>query len=90
MTNFDPDKNIRKKVLNDALQNDGLLAIWDDLACSIPPEHEAHSVYLLRAVINLWITVRGHSFVKGWTDKFERKYKKGTRKALQPKQTEDK
>ena len=42
-----------------------------------------YSIELLQAIIGLWITIRGHSFAKDWTMKFETKYKKGTRKALQ-------
>ena len=75
---FDPEANIRKKLLNDALQGDGLLSIWDGLAHSIPLDHDAQSVHSLKQVINLWITVKGHSFAKGWTDKFETKYKWST------------
>ena len=48
MKNFDPDVNIRKEVLSDALQSDGILIIWDGLTHSIPPYHEAQSVYLLK------------------------------------------
>ena len=38
-----------------------------------------YSIELLKAVISLWVSIRGHAFAKGWTMQFERRYKKGTR-----------
>lgn len=63
---FDFDANLRKLILEDILKSEDVLTIWNNLAASIP---EKHSICLLKSVANLWITMRGYSFAKGWTDK---------------------
>jgi hypothetical protein len=57
---------------------------WERISKDIPQK-------LLAKVVELWVTIRGHSFAKDWNMKFERKYQKGTRKALKPeKQSSEK
>ncbi len=43
---------------------------------------------LLRAIAALWITIRVHAFADGWTEQFDKTFKKGTRKTLKTKGTE--
>ena len=59
-----------------------MLSYWETIAHCIPSRYEKYSIELLKAIIEVWITIHGHSFAKDWTMKFESKYKKGTRKAL--------
>jgi hypothetical protein len=64
---------------------------WERISKDIPQEYEQYSLELLAKVAELWVTIRGHSFAKDWNMKFERKYQKGTRKALKPeKQSSEK
>lgn len=77
-----PDTDLRELILKEALDSQSVLSYWETIADIIPARYEEYSVELLRVVIELWITIRGHSFAKGWTMKFETKSKKGTRKAL--------
>ena len=80
---YQPNTDLRERILKEALDSPSVLSYWETIADNIPPRYENYSIELLRAIIVLWITIRGHSFAKEWTMKFEMKYKKGTRKALQ-------
>ena len=57
------------------MRTNSVLQCWETIAHTIPPTYEQYSVELLKAVINLWVAIRAHAFAKGWTMKFERKYK---------------
>ena len=70
------------KILAETMDSKPILEHWDVIARSIPPNYESYSLELLRAVVTLWITIRGHCFAEGWTMKFEKKYSKGVRKTL--------
>lgn len=85
-TVFTPGVDLRKSIMEDVIQSDAILHEWETIACSIPNSHEPYSIELLRAITDLWITIRGHSFTKNWTMNFTSKYKKGTRKTLREKQ----
>ena len=79
---YQPHTDLRVKILKEALESQSVLLYWETVADIIPARYEKYSLELLRVIIELWITIRGHSFAKDWTMKFEMKYKKGTRKAL--------
>ena len=79
---YQSDTDLREVILKEVLDSQSVLSYWETIADIIPARYEKYSVELLRVVIELWITIRGHSFAKGWTMKFEPKSKKGTRKAL--------
>ena len=79
---YDRGTDLRERIVAQVLKSDPILALWEEIAQSIPPKYELYSLELLQAITELWVTVRGHSFSKEWTMKFERKYKKGTRKTL--------
>lgn len=78
-----PGKDLRKAICDDILQSMTILYLWEKIADVIPSEYEKYSIELLQEVSDLWITVRGHSFARDWNTKFQKKYKKGTRKELQ-------
>ena len=80
-----PGTDIRKRITEDVMKSLSILSNWETLAQSIPDTYEKYSIELLTIITDLWITIRGHSFAKEWTMKFQRKYKKGTRKSLQAK-----
>ena len=82
---FTPGINIRKLIMDDVFQSESILSHWETIAHIIPSKYEPYSVELLKVIVNLWITVRGHSFASDWTMNFVSKYKKGTRKTLKPK-----
>ena len=89
MQTYDEGTNICLSITEEVLTTNSVLCCWETIAHSIPLSYEEYSIELLKAVVNLWITVRAHAFAKGWTMKFEKKYKKGTRKSLQPQRVED-
>ena len=88
MQTYNQGTDVRSCIIDEAMRADSVLHYWETIAHSIPPKCEEYSIELLKAVISLWVTIRAHAFAKGWTMKFENKYKKGTRKSLQPKRTE--
>ena len=88
MQTYKQDTDIHITIVSEALRADTVLCCWEVIAQTIPPPYELYSMELLKAIISLWVTVRAHAFAKEWTMKFERKYKKGTRKSLQPARTD--
>ena len=80
-----PDTNVKGKIMETALGCDSVLHYWDTVCQSIPAKYERYSVELLKAVVDLWINIRGHSFARDFTMNFEAKLTKGTRKTLIPK-----
>ncbi len=75
----------RQPIREGVLSDHPILICWETITEGvIPPKFEAYSLELLANITDLWITIRGHSFAKGWTMNFERKFKKGTRKSLKP------
>ena len=77
-----PETDLCEQVHDQVLATQDIVTCWENIARNIPPKYEKYSVELLSKIVDLWITIRGHSFVKGWNTKFERKYKQGTRKTL--------
>ena len=78
-----PGTDLRKVIIDKLLLSENIITLWEDIAQNIPSHYEKYSVELLKNVANLWITIRGNSFARGWTSKFVRKYTRGTRKTLQ-------
>ena len=81
--------DVHKLILDDVLRSELVLACWEIVAHHIPNKYEPYSLQLLQHVTDLWIIIRGHSFVKEFTTKFEKKYKKGTRKTLKQGSTKE-
>jgi len=76
---FTPGTDLRTHILEEVHQSESVLSYWETIACSIPLRYELYSIELLKAITTLWISIRGHSFAKEWTMKFEQsKYQKGT------------
>lgn len=82
--------DVKKCILEEVMKADQVLTCWEVIASTIPTKYELYSIELLKVITELWITIRGHSFSKEWTMKFERKYKKGTRKTLMPRTVDNK
>ena len=80
-----PDTNVKAEILETTLNCDSVLQHWDTISQSIPPKYEQYSMELIKAVVDLWMNIRGHSFARDFTMNFEAKFKKGTRKTLLPK-----
>lgn len=84
-TRVKPSGDISAAIIQDALQNRRVLNRWSSLADCDDLKWKAE---LLQEICKLWITIRSHAFAQGWTDKFGRASKKGTRKTLKSKGTE--
>ena len=80
---------IRSSIASKVVEAVPVLRVWESIATSISPTYEEYSIELLRNIIDVWVNVRAHAFSKVWTMKFQRKYKKGTRKSLQTKKLEE-
>ena len=89
MQTYNQGTDIHSCITDEIMRTNSVLCCWETIAHSIPHSYEQYSIELLKAVISLWVTVRAYAFAKGWTMKFEKKYKKGTRKSLQPQRVED-
>ena len=79
-------ESLYKLVHDKAMKTDRILTGWEKiiLCNGIPSKFETYMVELLARIIELWVTIRGHSFTKVWNMKFEkRKYQEGTRKTIQ-------
>ena len=76
--------DLKKRISDSVTSSDTVQKYWKNIAGSIPKKFEQYSVCLLQAITELWINIRGYSFAQGWTMMFETKYKRGTRKSLQP------
>ena len=76
--------DLRSLIKGEVFADREILDVWENIAQAIPRIYEKYSMELLRETTDLWITIRGHSFAKGFTMYFEGEYKKGTRKTLKP------
>ena len=78
-------ENLYKLVKDKAVKTGSVMMGWEKICSTMPSKYEIYMMELLDKVIEVWVTIRGHSFTKIWTMKFEkRKYQEGTRKTLQP------
>ena len=59
--------NIRQLILKDVIESTLVLSYWEEIAHRIPSNYEPYSLELLQAVVDLWITIRVHSFADNWT-----------------------
>ena len=84
VTTFDPNADTIAVICEDVLTSESIMEQWENIADIFPSKLEKYSVELITRVVKLWTAIRAHSFAKGWTMKFETRFKKGTRKTLQP------
>lgn len=77
-------QDLIRVVWEEILDSHDIMELWEIIACNIPPIFELYSLDLLTIITNLWVNIRGYSFTKGWNSNFEGKFKKGTRKSLNP------
>ena len=68
---FTPGTDVCSHILKEVEQSEDILFYWESIASSVPAKCEPYSIELLKAVTELWLTVRGHSFAKDWTMKFQ-------------------
>ena len=67
MQTYNQGTNIHLHITDEAMKTNSVLCCWETIAHSIPPAFELYSIALLKAVISLWVSIRGHAFAKGWT-----------------------
>ena len=71
--------NVDKEAVHAHILKDGrLLSHWYDLSSQLP--HEKASI-LLKEVITLWMTIRGHAFAKQMLEQYKTDKGKGTAKS---------
>ena len=61
---YQPNTDLREGILKEALRSPVLLSYWETIAHCIPSMYEKYSIELLKVIIELWITIRGHSLLK--------------------------
>ena len=84
-THYVPGSDVIKVVREEVFNTHSIMVYWEKISQDTPKRFEIYSLELLGAIIDLWITIRGYSFSKGWMANFERKHEKGTRKNLDDK-----
>ena len=62
---YQPETNLREKILKEGLGSHSIMSCWETIAHSIPTRYEEYSTELLRVIIDLWIAIRGNSFQPG-------------------------
>lgn len=79
-----PSENIHSRIVEEVLDDQEILEMWDKVAAGIPPKHENYSIELLTAVVELWATIRCFSFAAGCNILLQKNAtaKKGTRRVL--------
>ena len=83
-------ENLHSAIVDEVLKDPRILEMWDANAMLIPAKYETYSLELLKAVVELWATVRCFSFAAGCNillQKISAK-KQGTRRVLKMKGTE--
>jgi len=83
-------ENVHSAITEEVLNDPGILEKWEAIALAIPATYETYSLELLRAVIELWATVRCFSFSAGCNILLRKAAakKQGTRRALKTRGTE--
>jgi hypothetical protein len=83
-----PTMNITDAIQSEILTGQTLLHVWQTITESHQPLDHERSDQLLHEISELWISIRAHAFAQGWSEKFQRDFKKGTRKTLKRKGTD--
>ena len=80
-------ENLHSAVVDEVLKDPQILEMWDANATLIPAKYEAYSLELLKAVVELWATVRCFSFAAGCDILLQKvsAKKQGTRRVLKMK-----
>ena len=83
-------ENVHSAITEGVLDDPTILDRWEAIAVTIPAKHETNSLELLRAVIELWATVRCFPFAAGCNILLHKaaSKKQGTRRALKTRGTE--
>ena len=86
-----PSEDVHSRICKQVLSDHEILEMWERVAIGVPQKYEKHSIELLKAVIELWATVRCFSFTAGCNILLQKKgsnAKKGTRRILKMKGTD--
>ena len=85
-----PSVNLHSAVVEEVLDDPCVLEMWEANATVIPAKYETYSLELLKAVVELWATVRCFSFAAGCNILLQKAAakKQGTRRALKTRGTE--
>ena len=78
MASYNPGDDIQS---SDVLKEEAILMKREAIA-KMPLKYESCSIELFKAVVNLWVTIRGYLFAEGWTAHFKKNEKSSIRKAL--------
>ena len=83
-------ENLHSAIVDEVLNDPRILEMWDTNATIIPAKYEAYSLELLKAIVELWATVRCFSFAAGCNILLQKvsTKKQGTRRVLKMKGTE--
>ena len=83
-------ENLHSAIVDEVLKDPRILEMWDANAMLIPAKYETYSLELLKAVVELWATVRCFSFAAGCKILLQKvsAKKQGTRRVLKMKGTE--
>ena len=85
-----PSENLHSAIVEEVLDDPSILEMWEANATVIPVKYETYSIELLKAVVELWATVRCFSFAAGCNIPLEKAAakKQGTRRTLKTRGTE--
>ncbi len=72
------DKNSKEKLVGAILINEDLHLRWNSLSSTIDEEISSD---ILKRIVNLYITVHGHSFTSSILELYKQKYKRKTQKS---------
>lgn len=85
-----PSEKLSDSICKEALASPAVTSLWQELSTTFPSEN----MHFLKAIIQLWINIRVHSFTYNWSDVLRRKatvaanHEKALRKSLKQKGTE--
>ena len=85
-----PSENLHSAIVEEVFNDPCTLEMWKAIATGIPVKYETYSLELLKAVVELWATVRCFSFAAGCNILLQKATakKQGTRRALKMRGTE--
>ena len=78
LRHFKSSSSSKDTLIKDIIDGDDILQLWSELSIDIPNADEANE--LLQHVIELWITIRGHSMGGAWMEQFKKENQKSVKK----------
>ena len=80
--------DLHSAVTEDIISDIAILEAWENISKLSSQRYSTYSVELLKTVCQLWTTVRGFSFAKGYNSLLHSTFERGTRKTLSSKGTD--